>query len=184
MFPLKTRILQEMRIGSPKDFGVRYQAPSKTPDLAIDVNRKPGKPLSGSSGPDTRIVKFLHACSPFRTLTSVIDADYEWMGVVNRKDWGKLIPRASWHIAGRERLILISGIGSPWEPGGTLCSLGVPLGGALSHCEISHWKAKGSSAPLCDLRTCFVCWWDEDGHVRSVVGDSPEVLSGVYAAQM
>ena len=57
-----------------------------------------------------------------------------------------------------------------------LCPLGVPLGGALSRCEISHWKAKGLCAPLCDLRTCFVCWWDEDGHVRSVIGDSQGVF--------
>ena len=59
--------------------------------------------------------------------------------------------RASWHIAGRERLVLISGIGSPWEPGGTLCTWGVPLGGALWRWEIFHWEAEDSCAPLCDL---------------------------------
>ena len=88
-----------------------------------------------------------------------------------------MIPWASWHIACRERLILVSGIGSLWEPGGTLCPRCVSLKSTLLHSEISHWKAKGTCASLCVLRTCFVCWWDEDGHVGSHVGDSPGVFT-------
>ena len=48
--------------------------------------------------------------------------------MVYMKDWRKFIPWASWHIAGREWLILVSGIGSLWEPGGTLCDRCVYLG--------------------------------------------------------
>ena len=81
------------------------------------------------------LFNFLHACLPFCTLASAIDADYEWMGVVYKKDWGKLIPPAYWHVAGREQLILVSGIGSPWEPGGTLCPRCVPL--AVLYCVVS-----------------------------------------------
>ena len=71
--------------------------------------------------------------------------------------WGKLMPRASLHIAGRVRLILVSGIGSLWKPGGTLCPQCVPLGGGGGFIAF--------------------CWWDEDGHVGSLVGDSPGVFT-------
>ena len=119
----------------PEDSGVRYQAPSETPDLATLKNL--GIPLSGFSQLDTRIVHLLHAClheqwdrislflagfylpfvsvvhSSFHTLPSAINADYEGMDVVCGKDCVKLIPRGSGHNAGRERLVFISGIRSP-----------------------------------------------------------------------
>ena len=43
----------------------------------------------------------------------------------------------SWFTADREQLVLVTGIRSPWEPGGTLCILGIPPEGTLSRCEIS-----------------------------------------------
>ena len=149
--------------------------------------------MSGPSRPDTGIVPLLHAClrtqwdgnslfltglcSLFvsvvhllsHTLTSAIDADYEGICVNPGKDSVELISRESWHIAGLERLVSMSGIALPWEPGGTVCPRGVSLGGTLSCCGSSICEAKGSCDKLFDLRTWFVLLWDGGGDVKSIV---------------
>ena len=68
------------------------------------------------------------------------------------KDCVELVPRESWFTASREQLVLVTGIGSQWEPGGALCTLGVPPEGTLSQCAISTLKDRGSCDHLLYLR--------------------------------
>ena len=106
----------------------------------------------------------------------MLGAVYEWMDVASGKDCVELVSWESWFTAGREQLVLITGIGSPLESGGTLCTLGVPPEGTLSRCEIYTLRDKGSCDQLFDLQTCFDLLWDEGENAILTVGDTPGVF--------
>ena len=91
------------------------------------------------------------------------------MDVASGRDCVDLVPR--------EELIFVAGIGSLWEPGGALCTIGVPPEGTLSWCDISTLMMdKGSCDHLLDLRNWFDLLWDESENAISSVGDSPGVF--------
>ena len=92
-------------------------------------------------------------------------------GVASGRDHMELIPLERCLAAGREQLVFVVGIGSLWEPGGALCTIGVSLEGTLSRCEISTLRMdKGLCDLLFDLRNCFDLLWDEGENAISSVG--------------
>ena len=125
-------------------------------DLASDLGTTTGTPLSGFGRPNTEVIHSLHIglrvqrdgdssplaglCMPFVSVNHPLFSDFnsefsgvfEWVDVTSGRDCVELVPRERWLAAGREELIIVAGIGSRWEPGGALCTMGVPPEGTLS----------------------------------------------------
>ena len=63
---------------------------------------------------------------------------FERVDAAADRDCVELMSRERWLAAGRERFVFVTGIGSPWEPGGALCTFDVPSEGTLFRCDNLH----------------------------------------------